>query len=46
VNPKRKDCLELFDLERELGETVDLSGKLRSKTAELHNLLNKFLIDD
>jgi arylsulfatase A-like enzyme len=43
VKTWRKDRLELFDLDRDIGETVDLSEKMKSKTDELHGLLKDYL---
>ena len=43
VKTWREERLELFDLDRDIGETIDLSKKMKSKTKELHNLLLKYL---
>ncbi len=45
VKTWRKDQLELFDLDRDLGETLDLSEKMESKTDELHGLLTEYLTE-
>ncbi|MEM1068263.1 MAG: sulfatase-like hydrolase/transferase [Planctomycetota bacterium] len=44
VKTWRNDRLELFDLSRDLGETNDLSKTMKSKTVELHKLLDDYLI--
>ncbi|MEM9366029.1 MAG: sulfatase [Planctomycetota bacterium] len=38
-----KNRLELFDLDRDLGETNDLSAQMMSKTDELHGALQRYL---
>ncbi len=43
VKTWREDRLELFDIERDIGESIDLSKKMKSKTDELHGLLLKYL---
>ena len=45
VKTWRKDRLELFGLDRDIGETVDLSEKMKSKTNELHGLLKEYLTE-
>jgi len=43
VKTWREERLELFDLDRDIGENIDLSKKMKSKTKELHSLLLKYL---
>lgn len=45
VKTWRKDRLELFDLDRDIGETIDLSEKMKPKTEELHGLLQEYLTE-
>ena len=39
-----EDSLELFDLDKDIGEARDLSGEMTEKTEELHALLLDYLV--
>ena len=45
VKTWQQERLELFDLDRDIGETNDLSNAMESKTRELHSLLTDFLTE-
>ena len=45
VKTWQEDRLELFDLDRDLGETTDLSKTMEAKTRELHDLMMKYLVE-
>ena len=45
VKTWNKYRIELFDLDRDIGETIDLSQKMKSKTGQLHDLLEQYLTE-
>lgn len=45
IASRGKDRIELFDLDRDIGETVNLLEKMYSKTDELHGLLEDHLTE-
>ncbi len=45
VKTWQEDRIELFDLDRDLSETTDLSQQMQTKTEELHQMLMKYLTD-
>jgi len=45
VKTWREDRLELFDLNRDISESIDLSEQMKPRTKELHSLLLKYLAE-
>ena len=45
IASRGKDRIDLFDLDRDIGETVNLLEKMYSKTDELHGLLKEYLTE-